>query len=176
MCFDAVSSEEGLLPEKGPSFLTGTSGIPSRCPPPCASSPALADRSRARLRRVAPSPVSADAFVSSLRLTRGFRVVGRVSGCPSTVPTRVGSLPSFSRGPPPYPLKSCSFEPCSGWPVGADPGSPESTVTRVTSSLPFELPRSGRAGAEPMELQARWPSPEPSWSRDPPDLHGHSIG
>lgn len=27
-----------------------------------------------------------------------------------------------------------------------------------------------------MELQARWPSPRPSWPWDPPGLHGHSTG
>jgi len=38
------------------------------------------------------------------------------------------------------------------------------------------LASSGARGSRTGGAQARWPSPRPSWPRDPPGLHGHSTG
>lgn len=57
------------------------------------------------------------------------------------------------------------------------PGAPDA----ATRSRPGVFPatdsrRPRRAGAGPVGLQARWPSPGPSWPWDPPGLHGRPTG
>ena len=175
MFFDAVSSEEET------ELLTGTSGIPSRFPPLSLSSPACADRCPNQLRRVAPSLAFTDASYCSLRLTWGFQDVGQASGCPSALPTRVAP----SGACPGDRLQALASRAVSGlgarFQVRLKPPSWFAVLAcahpaRPTSSLPSELPRSGRAKAGPVGHLARWPLPGPSWPRDPPDLHGHPTG
>jgi len=86
---------------------------------------------------------SAATSFSSLRLSRGFRVVGRASGLPPLRADAGCSFRSLSRGP-----RAC---PCGS--LRADPGSPGSAVTCVTSSLPLDSRPAGRAGAGPVELR-----------------------
>jgi len=96
-----------------------------------------------RVRRVAP-PLVCRRYVHLLITPHPGIPGGRSrSGLPPPVSDAGRSSPSWSRGP----LRGTRVSRC------AHPGSPGWTVTRVTSSLPRESPRSGRAGAGPVELR-----------------------
>jgi len=156
--FDTTASEEGA------ERITGTTGISSRLPSRRLPIQ-LALTELAPLRRVAPPRTSSDSSVSSLRLTRGFRGAGRALGCPSAWPTRV-ALFRACPGTAPLHLRVGSRHSRFAW-----------SGRHLRDVFPtVRLASLGARGSRTGGVSARWPSPEPSWPRDPPDLHGHSTG
>lgn len=153
---DAAPSEE----EAG--LITGTTGISSRVPPPSPTDshqpvPGAPGCPAAGLSPLRPSPHHASPGDSGGSVTLGvapsrFRRGSLVS---ELVP---GTASRHSR----VALRPSRF----AW---MDRHSRDVFPSARVTSL-------GARGSWTGGASARWPSPRPSWSRDPPDLHGHSTG
>jgi hypothetical protein len=108
----------------------------------------------ARLRRVAPPRVSSARRPVSSRPTRGFRGRARPAGLPPRVSRDAGgSSPSL-----PGDRERLRGD------VHTVPGAPGAATKPKLGVFPTtDSRRPRRAGAGPVGLQARWPSPGPSW-------------